>query len=128
MTRICPASTACPFCDPPPDKWIPTQWRTVHTGSWLERLLIRVEESRKIHTNAYLRAVRKIPKTSPVHGTRSWSRINARRHELCKIARPTKAQREESEILQSIPIRNSLVVGNLLHNRLARRMNAHAFT
>lgn len=51
-------------------------------GSLLDRCLAALANPRKHRWNAYLRACRAIPKDSPVAGSTSWKKINARRGEL----------------------------------------------
>ena len=51
------------------------------TGT-LGKALDAIENPRKHRWNAYLRACRNIPASSPVHGSTSFKKLNDRRHEL----------------------------------------------
>lgn len=92
-----------------------------------------VSHPRKIRWNAYLRACRAIPKSSPVHGTCSWKRINRRRHQLIdrmfrdkRETLPAK-QQAEFEALQKVcgTVASAHAILTLwLSQRLMRRLLA----
>ncbi len=91
-------------------------------------LLWRVYTSRKLRWNAYVRACRKIPKSSPVHGLLSWKRINDRRHDLIQAAYKSRKKDRldedpEFRALQAVPCGEaSTIVQNFLLARLLRRL------
>jgi hypothetical protein len=71
-------------------------------GSLLDRCLQSISNPRKHRWNAYLRACRAIPKDSPVAGSTSWERINARRMHLIDCDPCGEVYDPEFEALQRV--------------------------
>lgn len=104
----------------------------VRPSGVLGRMLENISNPRRHRWNAYLRACKRIPKTSPVYGSTSFNRLNERRHQLIfemyeKEKRSSKEARESEEFkaLQHATSQwlcGPLVAGNFLLSRLVRRM------
>lgn len=109
----------------------PVKYTGIKPGGFLERLLVSVATSRKMRWNCYYRACKRIPKTSPVHGTTSWKRINDRRGQL--IDQELRAEHQvgkfkRSEELQALQdvcgtiFTHGTIVQNFLLSRMLRRL------
>lgn len=102
----------------------------VRPTGWLAGVLSRVGNPRKHRWNAYLRACRAIPKGSPVAGSTSFKKINARRCKLipreilAHTARPFKRSAELEALQKAVGewLCGPLVVSNFLSARLLRRL------
>lgn len=112
----------------------------VRPGGMLGRCLDAISNPRKHRWNAYLRACKRIPITSPIYGSTSFDKINGRRHEL--IAMMFKREDGKTDILpeydaiksseeyQAVTNATSewlcggLVASNFLMGRLLRRLKA----
>lgn len=106
----------------------------VWPGGLLGRCLESICNPRKHRWNAYLRACKRIPKGSPVHGSTSFARINDRRHELIsEMFADGSAKYDEikaSPEYQAVSLATSewlcgpTVASNFLLGRLLRRLRA----
>jgi len=105
----------------------------VRPTGWIGKRLDAIS-GRKYRWNKYLRACRAIPKTSPVAGSTSWKKINARRGHLISkelaAARKNLKQYSRSEELQALQdvagavIAAHLIAQNFLLARLLRKLKA----
>lgn len=109
----------------------------VRPKGWLGERLKNISNPRKRRWKSYVRACRKIPKTSPVHGTTSWKKINDRRHELIvkeiaehkKTGKPWTEMEHSKELAALQKVCGELCCGptvasNFLMARLLRRLRA----
>lgn len=104
----------------------------VRPRGWLGERLKNISNPRKWRWKSYERACRRIPKSSPVHGTTSWKEINARRCALIEaeiMASKGKPFRrsEELQALQEVcdKVRaGNMVAQNFLLGRLLRKLKA----
>lgn len=107
----------------------------VRPMGWLGERLKNVSNPRKRRWNAYVRACRRIPKSSPVYGTTSWDKINHRRHQLIdrEMAAYAKTKKPWSEFTHSAELDalqdvageiccGPTVAQNFLMSRFVRRL------
>lgn len=103
----------------------------VQPGTWLAALLYRVSNPRKQRWNAFYRACKQIPASSPVHGVTSFDRLNERRLALIDKRRSGGGRNATEEIefkaLQKVITQRlcgPTVVTNFILQRSLRRLRA----
>ncbi len=100
----------------------------------LRRCLDALDNPRKHRWNAYVRACKAIPMSSPIYGTTSWKKINTRRGELIDKRFQKDGGRSELEEIEFRALQKiagqigapSLVPTNWLLGRIARRARSKA--
>lgn len=97
-------------------------------GGFIDRLLRSVlSHPKKFQWASYFRSLKRIPKSSPVYGCRSWKKINERRHEVIEqhLGKPKSVKPAEFHALQGVEVRFAgMTVSMFLMSRFHRRLLA----
>lgn len=105
-------------------------YAAVFPKGWLGDRLHNVSNPRRHRWNIYLRACKRIPKSSPVHGCTDWKKINHRRHTLIeKFINediPKDAEYLALQEIAGVAFCSSTVVQNFLLARILRRLKQPA--
>ncbi|WP_395734108.1 hypothetical protein [Prosthecobacter sp.] len=99
-------------------------------GTYLRRCLDSIRNPRRHRWNSYLRACKKIPLSSPVHGSTHFDLINQRRVAMITAAGRTQTWDTLDADPEFIALQNAasewncgqLIAGNFLNGRLLRRL------